>query len=260
MKAQKGIYIFLLVVAYLAWAIVAESRMHIDLCYAFGLVFSAYFCFQFLMDKLLQKFQTLPSKKKWTLAIAFTCVLTYLAVAFISLLYSTFYYQVSIMDTSFFYEDSYFALMLFFFFSGFKYLEVEVFPHVNKQANVSEKNVIETTPQKLKASLGNQTHFVDYTAILLAYSEAKISHIVLEKERKLLVDQSLQELEELLPESDFFRLNRQVIANRKIIQKYQPIENQKVEVSLNVSEQFSFQKVTVSKYKSAAFKKWLSEF
>lgn len=68
------------------------------------------------------------------------------------------------------------------------------------------------------------------------------------------IDQSLEQLEELLPKTEFFRLNRQVIAHRQAIRKVESDGSGRLLLQLN--PMFS-EEVSVSRKKAGAFKEWM---
>ena len=72
--------------------------------------------------------------------------------------------------------------------------------------------------------------------------------------KKFFVDQSLDKLEKTLP-SVFFRLNRQYILHRQVIQGFRRAENGKLEVLIAATEHLPSE-ITVSRTKAGAFKSW----
>lgn len=73
---------------------------------------------------------------------------------------------------------------------------------------------------------------------------------------KHILDQTLNELEEALPSSLFFRINRQYIIHRDKIQSFEKVENGKLNVVVSSSSILPAM-VGVSRLKAPAFKKWL---
>lgn len=72
--------------------------------------------------------------------------------------------------------------------------------------------------------------------------------------KKFFVDQSLDKLEKTLP-SVFFRLNRQYILHRQVIQGFRRAENGKLDVRIAATEHLPAE-ITVSRTKASAFKRW----
>ena len=72
---------------------------------------------------------------------------------------------------------------------------------------------------------------------------------------------SFSKLEELLPESQFFQLNRQFIVSVQAIRSVQDDSNRKLLVTLTpaLHRNQPEETVTVSRYRNAEFKKWLQQ-
>ena len=68
------------------------------------------------------------------------------------------------------------------------------------------------------------------------------------------IDQTLEQLEESLPKSEFFRLNRQIIAHRQAIRKVETDGSGRLLLQLNPA--FS-EEVSVSRKKANTFKHWM---
>ena len=73
--------------------------------------------------------------------------------------------------------------------------------------------------------------------------------------KKYYLDQSLDKLEGSLPQSLFFRLNRQYIVHQQRISGFSRVENGKLNVLLKPHENFP-SGVTVSRLKAPAFRRW----
>jgi len=74
--------------------------------------------------------------------------------------------------------------------------------------------------------------------------------------KKYYLDQSLNGLEPSLPDSLFFRANRQFILNRRYIKQFKKIENGKLIIELSTNGHFP-DHIVISRLKSPAFKKWV---
>ncbi|WP_215222578.1 LytR/AlgR family response regulator transcription factor [Echinicola shivajiensis] len=95
--------------------------------------------------------------------------------------------------------------------------------------------------------------------------QSKISHIlrVGELVQVITFDQekhtcnySLDDLEAILDEHDFFRANRQTIVNYNACRHFEPAEYGKVKLELNPQ---SPQPVIISQKKVKAFRKWINQ-
>jgi hypothetical protein len=74
-------------------------------------------------------------------------------------------------------------------------------------------------------------------------------------DKKYLLEQSLDKIENELPRTLLFRLNRQVLIHRQMVVGFQRIENGKLNVLITASKHIS-SPVSVSRTKAAAFKNW----
>jgi DNA-binding LytR/AlgR family response regulator len=68
------------------------------------------------------------------------------------------------------------------------------------------------------------------------------------------IDQTLEQLEEALPKTEFFRLNRQIIAHRQAVRKVESDGTGRL--LLHLTPAFS-EEVSVSRKKAGVFKAWM---
>lgn len=66
---------------------------------------------------------------------------------------------------------------------------------------------------------------------------------------------TLDSLENQLPELDFFRVNRQLIINRKVFGEFTKLENGKIKVLLSADHEFN--SAIISRTRAPKFKRWL---
>ncbi|WP_299535686.1 LytTR family DNA-binding domain-containing protein [Ulvibacterium sp.] len=115
-----------------------------------------------------------------------------------------------------------------------------------------------TLTGKIPLKRGEKTIFVGYNEIAYAYSENKITYITRTNGTTLAADPTLNELEEKLPESLFFRANRQTIVHFQSISNTKIIENGKLLAVLEPgSSGLDYLQITISRYKKKAFEEWL---
>lgn len=72
--------------------------------------------------------------------------------------------------------------------------------------------------------------------------------------KKYFLDESLDHWENILPESEFFRINRKSILSRKVIQGFQKLEHGKLFIELSWSAEVF--ELGVSRAKAPAFRTW----
>ncbi len=87
------------------------------------------------------------------------------------------------------------------------------------------------------------------------YSEQKITHLVLKDKSEFIVSQTMEELEEELNPSVFFRANRQHIVNVDSISSIHNYYNGKLKITL---ERAPKRELIVSREKAPNFKNWLN--
>lgn len=139
---------------------------------------------------------------------------------------------------------------------------VTVRPIQTNQDKVEEKEKpVAQTLQNNKGiivSIGNKKEIVHHDEIRCIYSQDKITYLVTSEEKELVVDESLEKLEERLGNHIFFRANRQFIITSEIVKEYKSKSDGKIEITLkpllNVTSNIS-----VSRLKAHAFRKWMEK-
>lgn len=91
---------------------------------------------------------------------------------------------------------------------------------------------------------------------IACFNKEEINFIYLNTGERYMLDyNTLDEVEELLDPSQFFRANRQFIINIEAIQSVKPIENSKLVIKLKAPNENI--EIDMSRLKSPEFKKWL---
>lgn len=102
---------------------------------------------------------------------------------------------------------------------------------------------------------GNKLQFKTTEEVAYFFAEGKFTYLVTKKEnRKYLVEQTLEELDNTLNPSQFFRISRKFILNIDVILEVKGLMSSRLEVKLN---QFCDQELTVSRERIKLFKNWL---
>jgi DNA-binding LytR/AlgR family response regulator len=102
---------------------------------------------------------------------------------------------------------------------------------------------------------GNTTLLVSYDEMACFYVDGEYVKLITTSAKSYFLDQSLNKLEEKLPATLFFRLNRQCILHRQAISGFKRIENGKLEVQLQNPGNLPLE-LTISRTKAVAFKGW----
>lgn len=88
------------------------------------------------------------------------------------------------------------------------------------------------------------------------YSEDKLVFMKTGANKRFVVGDTLDELENQLNPSDFFRVNRQYIVNFKVIQKVHPHFNGRLKIDFNPAPE---EDIYVSNRRATPFKEWLDK-
>lgn len=107
-------------------------------------------------------------------------------------------------------------------------------------------------------SIGNKKEIVHHEEILCLYSNQKITYLINTNEKQMVVDESLEKLEERLGNHYFFRANRQFIITSGLVKEYKTKSDGKVEVMLKSLPNLPFS-ISVSRLKAHAFRKWMEK-
>ena len=128
-------------------------------------------------------------------------------------------------------------------------------PSESASNSLEIKSLIKEDKQKLSrilVKIGYNLKIVQTDEVSCFYSENKIVYLQT-KERNYPTDFTLDELQELLDEKKFFRVNRQFIINSNFIKNIHTSPYYKVEMEFQPEEE-----ITVSRDRVKDFKDWLS--
>ena len=128
-------------------------------------------------------------------------------------------------------------------------------PSESASNSLEIKSLIKEDKQKLSrilVKIGYNLKIVQTDEVSCFYSENKIVYLQT-KERNYPTDFTLDELQELLDEKKFFRVNRQFIINSNFIKNIHTSPYYKVEMEFQPEEE-----ITVSRDRVKDFKEWLT--
>ena len=128
-------------------------------------------------------------------------------------------------------------------------------PSESANNSLEIKSLIKEDKQKLSrilVKIGYNLKIIQTDEVSCFYSENKIVYLQT-KERNYPTDFTLDELQELLDEKKFFRVNRQFIINSNFIKNIHTSPYYKVEMEFQPEEE-----ITVSRDRVKDFKDWLS--
>lgn len=123
-----------------------------------------------------------------------------------------------------------------------------------------EKPVAQTLQNNkgLILTMGNKKEIVHHEEILCLYSQQKITYLITTEEKQLVLDESLEKIEERLGNHVFFRANRQNIITPGIVKEYKTKSDGKIEIILKPLSNLP-KSISVSRLKAHAFRKWIDK-
>lgn len=107
---------------------------------------------------------------------------------------------------------------------------------------------------RFTGKIGNRLFFVETQNIALFYSDNKIVYLVATDNAKYIAEYTLEQLEELLDETSFFRINRSMIVNFSVISQVRPYDNNRLQVVLK--NNIKPGEAVVSRERVLDFRKW----
>ena len=128
------------------------------------------------------------------------------------------------------------------------YVRSWTFISIQPPTAVSDKILIES---------GSQKRSVAIETIAFFFIENQIVYTVLKDGTRFTADQKLADLENMLQEHRFFRVNRQFLISHDAVQSIKKDVNQKLLVQVEPADQVKAP-ITVSRYKNKEFQSWVS--
>ena len=107
----------------------------------------------------------------------------------------------------------------------------------------------------LTVKSGNQNLLIGFSDIMGFYSDSGYTYLQTWKEKKFLLDLSLENSLKLLPGESFFRLNRQYILQRNAISGYKKTGDGKLDILVNQTGAIP-PVISVSRTRAVEFKRW----
>ena len=121
-------------------------------------------------------------------------------------------------------------------------------------------NVVKSISKDYKSRFlvksGSSMKSVNVADIAYLYSEDKLVFMKTKDNHRFIISETLDELENLLNPSDFFRVNRQYILNVEVIQKVHPHFNGRLKIDFLLTPD---EDIYISSRRATAFKAWMDK-
>jgi hypothetical protein len=156
-----------------------------------------------------------------------------------------------------FYTFDLVIISIWFFVINGIYVGLYYFNTWRKVIEAREEEIRENS-KSIIVQLGKQNIKVPFEDVTGFFVDGEYVVVSNKQGKKFYLDQSLDKTEKTLPNSLFFRLNRQVILHRQMVSGFKRIENGKLHVLVNFSEGFPSELI-VSRTKASAFKGWFQQ-
>ncbi|MEO5783604.1 MAG: LytTR family DNA-binding domain-containing protein [Ginsengibacter sp.] len=127
----------------------------------------------------------------------------------------------------------------------------EAFKNLAQSINGNKKT-------RLLVKKGIETISIKLEDIVMFYTENRIVYVIDSLGKKYLIDKSLNELEEELNGSIFFRANRQYLVNLNFIKSFKPYEKVKLQIELTIPHLDQF--IIVSQNSAPEFRSWIMKW
>ena len=111
-----------------------------------------------------------------------------------------------------------------------------------------------THKERFLIKVGQQLIYLRTENIRYFYSEESLVYAITYKNKKHLIDYSLDQLEQLVPPKDFFRINRKIILHLEAIQKIYTYFNGRLKLDISPNQDLE---PIVSRDRVSDFKQWL---
>lgn len=108
--------------------------------------------------------------------------------------------------------------------------------------------------ERFVVKIGEHLKTVETTDIQLIYSQDKATYLFTNSGKKFLVDYSLEKVEELLNQDQFFRVSRKFMVSVSSIKDIISFSNSRLEI---VIDQFDDEQIIVARERVGDFKNWL---
>lgn len=152
----------------------------------------------------------------------------------------------------FYYMDVFIIGVWFLVING---IYIGLFYYHTLQEIQSEKAKIEADFNGFPVKIGNQELLIPGADAAALKIEGEYVQLFLLNGKKYFLDESLDYWEKVLPENNFFRLNRQTIVLRQLVVGFKKLDHGKLEAQVDSKFNFDLE-LGVSRAKAPSFRSW----
>ncbi|RRB01999.1 LytR/AlgR family response regulator transcription factor [Larkinella rosea] len=124
-----------------------------------------------------------------------------------------------------------------------------------QQADLTKNEALRIRQDGFVVRSGKQNIAIPFHEISGFYVDGEYTMVLTDQQKRYVIDQSLDKLEQELPAEWFFRLNRQYILHRQTLAAFDRLENGKLNIRLKPTPGFP-ESIPMSRIKAPVFKKW----
>lgn len=142
--------------------------------------------------------------------------------------------------------------------SKIRAMQKSLIQNQNKMTGIFDNNYLQTKQFQISFLVQNREKMIplDVDKIAFIHLKNEIVYVFKFSGEKSSIFKTLDEIERAIDPKQFFRINRQMIVNRKAIKEIVPFFNRKVEVNLNIPITLD---IIVSRQKVTPLKEWLEK-
>lgn len=124
-----------------------------------------------------------------------------------------------------------------------------------QEADLNKHEALRIRQDGFMVRSGKQNIAIPFNEISGFYVDGEYTMVLTDQQKRYVIDQSLDKLEDELPAEWFFRLNRQYILHRQTLAAFDRMENGKLTIRLKSTPGFP-ESIQMSRIKAPVFKKW----
>jgi hypothetical protein len=233
-----------------------------DLLLAFSCVYGLGWYYRWFFFRLRQKFnREMQMRKRIIAQVILGVIFPVASIIGLEMLYLIFFLDIPIRTSSIFYLELpvagtfCIALNLLYYLLYFREHNLEL-----KQRLERHKEAFPENEKKHKKDFivtrGFRTFPISEDNIAYFLVSEKSTFLVTTDNKRYLIGNTLDQLEKIVQPEHFFRLNRQIIANRRSIQSYSHTESRKLRIELSPEPGMQ---AFVPKTRSSRFIRWFKK-